>query len=213
MDNHELMHLETDPMGEQISRSVDALEAVQEIDRLTAHLRPDPVSETGRPMLTLAQAAKACSTSQRTVSRRLKEGKILGASRTREGQWAIPIEGLIAAGLEPYQSKPEPAATIADELRETKTRLETALVELAETKAKAEGLERLAEAVQDNISDLRSSLKMIEAAKVETSEISDREIESRIELGILKALEAQRLEAVIVPPVVEEPKRKRWGRR
>lgn len=64
-------------------------------------------------MLSATEAAEACGVSLRTMSRRLNAGKVPGAER-KGNSWAVPLEGLLAAGFHPYRSEPAAAAVVPD---------------------------------------------------------------------------------------------------
>jgi hypothetical protein len=66
------------------------------------------------PFLSLAEAVPKCGVSKATLQRRLKAGAIPGAERTPAGGWRIPVAGLIAAGLAPKQTPPDPPAAVAE---------------------------------------------------------------------------------------------------
>lgn len=75
----------------------------------------------------LSEAVRRTGVSRSTLQRRLKAGAIPGAERNLEGEWAIPVAGLIAAGVSPDMSEQVPDTAAADtaaemaELRETVT--------------------------------------------------------------------------------------------
>lgn len=71
--------------------------------------------QTHRPALTLTQAASACGVSRSTIRRKLDKGMFDGAYRLAgpngpdTGEWVIPIEALIQAGLKPNGVRSAPS--------------------------------------------------------------------------------------------------------
>jgi len=181
--------------------------------------RPENISQ--RPVLTLADAANACNLSARTMGRKLKRGEIAGAEFDEtKGQWRIPIEGLIAAGLSPFRYQ-QPAEQVAepDEASKIKERLDEALVRAAVAEARATDLERMANNLERSITNFETTQKALLENQKARDERIESEIAARVELEVMKALaaaEAARveLEATSKPDSggVDKPK-KRWGRR
>ena len=181
--------------------------------------RPENISH--RPVLTLADAANACNLSARTMGRKLKRGEIEGAEFDEaKGQWRIPIEGLIAAGLSPFRYQ-QPAEHVAepDETSKIKERLDEALVRVAVAEARATDLERMASNLERSITNFETTQKALLENQKARDERIESEIAARVELEVMKALaaaEAARveLEAASKPGSggVDKPK-KRWGRK
>lgn len=63
-----------------------------------------------RPRLSVSAAARACGVSRRTIHRRLAEHAFPGAVQAEDGTWSIPVEDLLAAGLQLHA--PAPCAPI-----------------------------------------------------------------------------------------------------
>ena len=136
---------------------------------------PAPVSTLtpSRPVLTLAEAVAATGKSRNTLRRLLKAGEIEGAAQLPGGSWAIPVDGLLAAGL-PLHRPDRGEAPVADpardpastgelaQLREEVTRLR---VELASARTAADERGRALE-------DLRLAMRMLTPAPVEVAPVS-----------------------------------------
>lgn len=93
------------------------------------------------PVLTLGQAVKATGTARSTLQRRLAADAIPGAHRTDSGTWAIPVAGLIAAGLAPRTTpadEPDEPLEVAD--ADTVTELRADLDEWKRRAATAEAV-------------------------------------------------------------------------
>lgn len=79
-----------------------------------------PGTRPQRPVFGLAEAAKACQVSTKTVQRRLPQLVEHGAVRNSDGGWSIPVEALLAVGLHPGRTAgpdpqvPAPAAFAPD---------------------------------------------------------------------------------------------------
>ena len=177
----------------------DPRPAVEFVADQLANTQPvEPVVQARQP-LTHSQAVKACGISARTLTRRLQAGAIEGATKGATGEWLIPIEGLIAAGYPPNVSRPEKQPVVPVQDRGEIERLRS---QLAAAEARAE-----AAAIRNR--DLERALDNAEA----TARVAEKAL-LMLEAGSQAAkVEPVIVEPVNVPPVVEEPKRKRWGRR
>lgn len=131
-----------------------------------------------RQSWTISDIAHRCSVSRSTVRRYLADGKFPNAIQRPDKSWSVPVGDLLAAGLRPggqgvaqgvatelaqggqRASSPE-LATQDDELQrrvdELAHLLAMARVELAGERAQRSALEA-------NLSDLRTALRMLEAA-------------------------------------------------
>jgi hypothetical protein len=95
-------------------------------------------------VFTIADAAKACSVSKKTLNRKIKTGDLANAFKDDKGRWKIPLEDLLQAGYkvndyknesvtdttEQVQSEPK-----ADKIKELEERLRA--MELRATVAEA----------------------------------------------------------------------------
>lgn len=138
-----------------------------------------------RPRWTVAQAARECGVSADTIRRRLRSGAFPNADRSgKQGAWRIPVDDLIAAGLTP--GKPSPPAYAVHKQRigtahmhDDSAHGQAAYAEANELVRELEELRsalgkkdmqldaahtRIAD-LQANVSDLRTSLRMLEAPK------------------------------------------------
>jgi DNA-binding transcriptional MerR regulator len=129
-----------------------------------------------RPAWTISEAVERTGASRSTIRRYRESGKFPHSYKDSSGVWRFPLEDLLAAGLklidpaqaeqltmptEQVQNMPE---QVSAELLSKVTELERAL---AVERARNEGLERLAQAAQENVIDLRRALRMLEAGKGE----------------------------------------------
>jgi DNA-binding transcriptional MerR regulator len=129
-----------------------------------------------RPAWTISEAVERTGASRSTIRRYRDGGKFPHAYKDSSGVWRFPLEDLLAAGLklidpaqveqlttptEQVQNMPEQASA---ELLSKVTELERAL---AVERARNEGLERLAQAAQENVIDLRRALRMLEVGSSE----------------------------------------------
>lgn len=136
-----------------------------------------------RPAWTISEAVDRTGASRSTIRRYRDAGKFPHAYKDSTGVWRFPLEDLLAAGLqiidpaqaermtqstEYVQSEPE---QVSDSLLNKVTELERAL---AVEQARNAGLERLAQAAQENVLDLRRALRMIEVGKPE--QVSDEPV-------------------------------------
>lgn len=168
---------------------------------------------------TLADAAKICGVSSRTMGRRLHRRDIPGATFDEiKGTWQIPLEGLADAGLKPYAYKnPKASSTDSDETSRIRERLEEALVRVAVAEARATDLERLASNLERSVSNFETTQKALLENEQARNERIESEIAARVELEVMKALAAAETARANetrdrVSGSIEKPK-KRWGRR
>ena len=117
------------------------------------------------PTVTLAEAARRSPLSVATLRRWLTDGKIPGAKRTNEGAWAIPIPGLVEAGAWPSTTPPE-----ADEPPQADTdALADALAQRDHARAELDTERQRADLLAENVADLRTALRMLDAGPPTTS--------------------------------------------
>lgn len=129
-----------------------------------------------RPAWTISEAVERTGASRSTIRRYRDAGKFPHAYKDSGGVWRFPLEDLLASGLklidpaqaehvdtvsEQGQAEPE---QVSNELLSKVTELERAL---AVERARNEGLERLAQAAQENVIDLRRALRMLEVSRPE----------------------------------------------
>jgi hypothetical protein len=105
--------------------------------------------------LRLHEAAVRCGVSDETIRRRLKAGQLPNAISSSDG-WEIPLMDLIRAGLEPRS----PRAVQAEQATTGRSHLGSSEAEalLAARDSQIETLERLVEAQERHINDLRIRL-------------------------------------------------------
>lgn len=123
------------------------------------------------PTVTLAEAARRSHLSQATLRRWLKADKLEGAERTAEG-WAIPVASLVESGAWPATTPAD-----ADDQADTPAAPDrTAELSAQVTRLTAElsASERLLEAAERNADDLRTALRMLEAAPLPAVESTPR---------------------------------------
>ena len=70
------------------------------------------VQASSRPTFTITDAATACSVSRKTITRKLAELALHGAAKDDDGVWRIPVEALLAVGLHPGRSLPDPGRSV-----------------------------------------------------------------------------------------------------
>ena len=117
------------------------------------------------PTVTLAEAARRSPLSVATLRRWLTDGKIPGAERTNEGAWSIPIPGLVEAGAWPSTTPPE-----ADEPPQADTdALADALAQRDHARAELDTERQRADLLAENVADLRTALRMLDAGPPTTS--------------------------------------------
>ncbi len=134
-----------------------------------------------RPVLTLAQAVEASDVSRSTLRRWLQAGRVPGAQRSDDGGWAIPVDGLLAAGARlhsPQGGDPgvtngveglhdAPSVAHVDTLVE---RLAELRFELAMARMERDKAEAVAEERGRALEDARRMLRMLEAGPIPVHE-------------------------------------------
>lgn len=130
------------------------------------------MDDDGRPVFTAADAARRCNVPRSTLMRRLHAGEIPGAVKNDDGAWAVPLAGLLAAGLVPDAHRPpvddDGDADAADDVAARVAAAEHAAAvarlegELAAERARREAAETLAAERAARVDDLRAALRMIE---------------------------------------------------
>lgn len=138
-----------------------------------------------RPRWTVAHAARECGVSADTIRRRLKSGAFPNADRSgRQGAWKIPVDDLIGAGLTPGKPSAPAQAVPTQRIGTAHTHDDSAHRQdaYANTNELVRELEELRSALgkkdmqldaahtriadlQANVSDLRTSLRMLEPPK------------------------------------------------
>jgi hypothetical protein len=141
------------------------------------------------PTYTLGQAAQHSGTSRSTIQRRLRDGKVPGAVRLESGEWAIPIAGLIEAGL---MSRTTPAPP-EDPPEVQRLRRE---LELWRT---------LAEERLDRVNEMRSRVRELEERVA-----SSRTAPEHLEVKSVSPTPQRAAETLVA--LEEEPLRRRGGR-
>lgn len=135
-----------------------------------------------RPLLTLSDAAAACSVSRSTIRRRREDGAFPNAVQDDAGAWRIPVDDLLAAGLHlsrmgapsgpAGQERSAPAEHAADRGDESDeqggqagalhARVSALELELAVERERRLAAERLAAERAARVEDLRTSLRMLD---------------------------------------------------
>lgn len=163
---------------------------------MTGHLTEPPAEHseqlTGQGLSSLrwsvAEAARQCGVGRATVQRALQAGRLPNAEQGRRG-WEIPVSDLIGAGFAPgrptapdapaapdraareHGRAPEPSRPeqVTGQLTEhpDTARLRALETELAVERARREAAEQLAAERAERVADLRSALRMLEAAPAE----------------------------------------------
>jgi len=118
------------------------------------------VSTTERPVLSAAEAARAAGVSPKTVARALKAGKVPGAERLPSGGWAVPVEGLLAAGFTLHRSEPEPVVETA---QVEPDRVRVLEAEVAELRRERDVAVARAALLEQSADDLRLALRALSA--------------------------------------------------
>lgn len=130
------------------------------------------VEPVGGPTVGMAGAVRATGVSRSTMQRRLREGAIPGAHRGDDGEWVIPVVGLISAGLTPRTTPPDTSTEPTPEPpRGTTSPAEVSSSEVERLRSEVERLRGeldLARAVADerarHLDDLRDALAAMSRA-------------------------------------------------
>ncbi len=109
------------------------------------------------PTLTLGGAVRATGVARSTLQRKLRDGQIPGAHHTAGGNWAIPVAGLIQAGLAPKQTPPDDdpgPAVDADQVSALRA-------ENSRLRAELDAARQVQELQASNLDDLRAALAVV----------------------------------------------------
>lgn len=139
-----------------------------------------------RPSWSVQQAARECGVSVATIRRRLKDGALPNAVQGARGAWTIPVTDLIAADLNPGKpSAPDheqgvvtdPTHANNDHSHDHGKRASSQVGEYAKLEQKllseqreVEHLRTQVHTLQNNLDDLRTAMRMLEAAPADRSE-------------------------------------------
>lgn len=115
------------------------------------------------PTYNPVEAARLCGVSLDTIRRRIRSGKIPGATRCGEapfGEWALPLAGLRAAGL-----MTRPSVETAPPIGAQPALVAELTAELARWRERAESAERLVEQLQSEIAFNRRVLEQLASSE------------------------------------------------
>lgn len=153
-----------------------------------------PVSTLTRPVFTLRQASTRCGVSFSTIRRRREDGAFPNAYKTPDGQWMVPVEDLLAAGLKPTTDPTrnqdrsgvltEPAhdgpgsahdASSAEQKRisELERELARARAQIEVEQAHRAAAEQVAAERARSLDDLRTAIRLLEPPKPATDQTLD----------------------------------------
>lgn len=123
---------------------------------------------SGRPALSLSDAAKACGTSRSTIRRKLDGKEFPNAFRDGDdGPWMVPVTDLIASGLKVnaprHDPEPDPEPEILKELEQLR-------IQVIEERAGRRAAEEIAAERARALDDLRMAFRMIESSSRVTTE-------------------------------------------
>ena len=130
----------------------------------------DTTGDTGPPMLSQAEAARACGVSTATIRRARQSGRLANVQPDPAGGYRIPLPSLIDAGLMDRTTPPPgdtattttPAPDTGDTVAELRQRL-------AEAERRAEVAETRAEERGKALDDARLALRALGAGNGETN--------------------------------------------
>lgn len=139
-----------------------------------------------RPSWGVQQAARECGVSVATIRRRLKDGSLPNAVQGARGAWTIPVTDLIAAGLNPGQPSPpdhaqgvvtDPTHAKNDHSHDHGQRSSSQVEGYAQLEQKllseqreVEHLRTQVHTLQNNLDDLRTAMRMLEATPADRAE-------------------------------------------
>jgi hypothetical protein len=110
--------------------------------------------------LTISEAARICGLKRRAIRRRHEAGEFVHSYRDAEGTWRIPLNDLIAAGLEPnLESDPEEPRVVSAPT----SHIERLRTEVAVLRERVRALEIIAREREERVEDLRTILRMLPA--------------------------------------------------
>lgn len=142
---------------------------------------------SSRPVYTLTQAASLVGVSRSTIRRRRENGDFPNAYKTRDGQWMVPLEDLLANQLRPLSSEHVHLEQVGSasspttltgldqaaqqqaqaEQAHLRERLQQAEHELALERARNDGLAQTLNAERTRANELSMALRMLEAGKAQ----------------------------------------------
>lgn len=128
-----------------------------------------------RPLWTLSEAAQRCDVSRSTIRRYRESGKFPNAVK-RSGEWVVPVEDLLAAGLRPTAppSEQAPPTEQAHPEPEQVTQLERRVIELEALvqveQAHRAAAEQVAAERERALSLAENALRMLEAPRPRPAE-------------------------------------------
>lgn len=135
---------------------------------------PNSAGPLTRPVFTLKDAAQRCGVSFSTIRRRREEGNFPNAYKTSDGEWRVPVEDLLAVGLNPaadpllteraqatVELTHEASSQSDHEMAELRRELDRAHARLEVEQAHRAAAERVAEERERSLHDLRSALRLI----------------------------------------------------
>ena len=133
-----------------------------------------PARDHARPTWSISQAAKYCGTSRTSIQRAIKAGKLPNAEQENTS-WRIPIDDLISAGFTPDKIGEQPLHATMHANQIAHAQPDQELIDLRDQLQQEKNRRELAEQARDqaqeqiqlltnNLSDLRTTLRMLEAS-------------------------------------------------
>lgn len=148
------------------------------------------IEGTPRPSWSVQQAARECGVSPATIRRRLKDGSLPNAVQGARGAWTIPVTDLIAAGLNPGQpSPPDHSQRVVTDLTQAAddhghdygqrsssqvNALHNLEQKLLTEQREVEHLRTQVSTLQNNLDDVRTAMRMLEAGPRDRTDRDDR---------------------------------------
>lgn len=126
------------------------------------------MADQKRPEWGITRAAAEVGVSRDTIKRYLKDGKFPNAYQNDRNVWTIPLTDLLAAGLKPSMHKGNDLEQPESAPEQRTSRVQELEHELSLLRVQLDAEKALRESVERNASDLRQSLRMIEAAQPAT---------------------------------------------